>query len=72
MKQELLDYNFVHHSPSQEQIRNYDAVRSKFKEVAELINDICPESREKNVSMTNLEQAMFWANASIARAAVNV
>ncbi|MCP4714891.1 MAG: hypothetical protein GY868_07230, partial [Deltaproteobacteria bacterium] len=47
MKQELLDYNFHHHSPTTQQIEHYDAIRDKFKEVAELICSICPESREK-------------------------
>ena len=67
MKQKLLDYNFNHHSPTSEQIEKYDAIRDKFKEVAELICEICPESRERTESMVNIEQAMFWANASVAR-----
>ncbi|WP_420909120.1 DUF7681 family protein [Lysinibacillus fusiformis] len=32
-----------------------------------MIDDLCPNSREKSVAMTNLETAMFWANDSIAR-----
>ncbi len=68
MEQKLLDYNFVHHSPTSEQIQKYDTIRSKFKEVAKLIVKTCPESREKTEAMINLEQAMFWANASVARA----
>ena len=27
----------------------------------------CPDSRELSLALTNLEQAVFWANASIAR-----
>ncbi len=67
MKRELLEYNFVHRSPTKEQIKNYDTIRDNFKEIATLISEICPESREKTESLVNLEQAMFWANASIAR-----
>ncbi len=67
MKRELLEYNFVHRSPTKEQIKNYDTIRESFKEIATLISEICPESREKTESLVNLEQAMFWANASIAR-----
>jgi hypothetical protein len=37
-----------------------------------LINDLCPESREKSLAITNLEQAVMWANAAIARNAGNL
>jgi hypothetical protein len=35
--------------------------------LAKVLNDVLPEGREKSLAMTNLEQVMFWANASIAR-----
>jgi len=67
MDQSTLDNNFVYHSPKLGQPEKYQTLRDKSKELAELINDLCPESREKSCAFTNLEQAMFWANASIAR-----
>ncbi len=67
MKQEVLDYNFVRHCPNEDQIKRYDSIRSQIKKAAELINEICPEGREKEQAIVNIEQAMFWANASIAR-----
>ncbi|MGP3782344.1 Acb2/Tad1 domain-containing protein [Paenibacillus sp. 1A_MP2] len=35
--------------------------------MAELIDEQTPKSREQSLAMTNLEQAVFWANAAIAR-----
>lgn len=65
--QTQLDNNFRYHSPKDDQPARYEALRNKAKEFAELINASCPDSREKSLAITNLEQASMWANASIAR-----
>ncbi len=67
MTQDQLDNNFIYHAPKEGQAERYQELRDKAKELAELINATCPESREKAVAFTQLETAMFWANASIAR-----
>jgi hypothetical protein len=67
MDQSVIDNNFVYHAPKESQPARYQILRDKAKELAEEINLLCPESREKSLAMTNLEQATFWANASIAR-----
>jgi hypothetical protein len=64
---ELLENNFKYHAPKEGQAEKYTALRDKAKELAYLIDDLCPNSREKSVAMTNLETAVMWANASIAR-----
>lgn len=58
---------FVFHPATPEQGEKYAQMRQKFLELAEYINETCPDSREKSVAITQLEQAQFWANASIAR-----
>lgn len=62
-----LENNFVYHAPKEGQQEKYEAIRSKAKELAQLILVACPDSRERSVALTELETAMFWANASIAR-----
>jgi len=65
--QKVIDNNFIYHAPKEGQQEKYQALRSKAKEFAELINKVCPDSREKSVAFTQLETSIFWANASIAR-----
>ncbi|WPK12245.1 hypothetical protein R6U77_00740 [Lysinibacillus louembei] len=62
-----IENNFMYHSPKEGQQEKYEAIREKAKELAYLIDETCPNSREKSVAMTNLETAVMWANAAIAR-----
>lgn len=62
-----LNNDFVYHKPIKNQPERYEAIRAKTKELAETLVALCPESRELSLAFTNLEQASFWANASIAR-----
>lgn len=62
-----LENNFKYHAPKGNQTERYEALRNKAKELAHMIDELCPNSREKSLAMTNLEQASMWANASIAR-----
>lgn len=66
-RNEQIENNFKYHSPKEGQPENYTALREKAKELAYLIDELCPNSREKSVAITNLETAVMWANASIAR-----
>lgn len=43
-------------------------IRQDCRALAEQINGICPEGREKALAITHLEEVMMWANAAIARA----
>jgi hypothetical protein len=62
-----LDNRFRYHAPKPGQPEKYTAIRDKAKELAELVNELCPDSREKSLAITNLEECSMWANASIAR-----
>jgi hypothetical protein len=62
-----LENDFVYHAPKGDQTERYGKIRAAAKEFALTIADLCPESRELSVALTNLDQAVFWANASIAR-----
>ena len=61
-------YNrFTYHPPKPGQPERYQALREKALELALLILDTTPASREQSTALTHLETAIFWANAGIAR-----
>jgi hypothetical protein len=62
-----LDKRFTYHAPKDDQPKRYEAIRSNAYVLANLIEHSCPESREKSLAITKLEEVVFWANASIAR-----
>jgi hypothetical protein len=62
-----IENNFKYHSPKERQPEKYTAIREKAKELANLIEETAPNSREKSLAMTKIEEAVMWANASIAR-----
>lgn len=68
-EKEKLDNNFTFHPVKTEMLQNhrYEEIRRNAKEFAELLYQFCPPSRELSLAITNLEQTVFWANASIAR-----
>ena len=64
---QTLENNFKYHTPKADQPEKYNKIREKAKELAYLIDDLCPNSREKSLANTKLEEVSMWANASIAR-----
>lgn len=58
---------FTYHAPKEGQPEKYEALRDRARNLSFLIEDLCPESREKSLAITKLEEVVFWANASIAR-----
>lgn len=62
-----LENRFVYHAPKGNQVERYAEIRKKLLESAVFLMNHCPQSRELSLAMTKLEEAMFWANASIAR-----
>jgi hypothetical protein len=67
MEQKDLDNRFIYHEPKDGQSLKYERIRHYGKDLAMLMNKLCPESREKSLAVTKLEEAIMWANASIAR-----
>lgn len=67
MTTEELQTRFTYHAPKPGQPERYQRLRDAARELAALIDAECPESREKSLALTNIEQASMWANAAIAR-----
>ncbi|MEV5707283.1 hypothetical protein [Actinoallomurus sp. NPDC052274] len=62
-----IDNRFTYHPPRAGQPAKFEQLRAAARDLAHLINTVCPESREKSLAVTNLEETVMWANASIAR-----
>jgi len=62
-----LNNRFTYHAPKDTQPERYVALRDAGKELATLIAQCCPEGREQSLAITKLEEAIFWADAGIAR-----
>jgi hypothetical protein len=67
MKSEEIDNNFAYHEATPTQAAKYINIRDHGHSLARLINEYCPEGREKSLAFTKLEEAVMWANAGIAR-----
>jgi hypothetical protein len=66
MQPSQIDELFTYHRPFADQPARYEQLRYAARNLAYLINTNCPESREKSLAITSLQQAIMWANASIA------
>lgn len=62
-----LENEYTYHSPKEDQPERYVYLRLKAKELAMSIVSLTPPSREQSVALTKLEEAIFAANAAIAR-----
>lgn len=62
-----LENRFTYHPPKPGQAETYQGLRSMALDFARAIDAACPDSREKSLAITHLEDAVMWANASIAR-----
>ena len=69
MKQELtnkeIDRRFGCRVLSEEANTHCIKIQEAGKRMAKLINKSCPDSREKSLAFTKIEEAVMWALASI-------
>lgn len=66
-RMDVINRQFTYHAPHGNQTLRYQQIRESAKRTAMLMEENCPNSRELSLALTNLEQAVFWANAAIAR-----
>lgn len=62
-----IEKRFTYHDPKDGQTERYNLIRDNGKRLAYLIKHNTQPSREQSLAFTHLEQAIMWANASIAR-----
>lgn len=58
---------FLHHHVTPKAQGAINKFRNLCTNLAHELNDDLPESREKSLAMTALEEAMFWTNACLSR-----
>lgn len=58
---------FTYAPPKDDQPARYVAIREQAKCLAETLYSLCPHSAERTLARRKLEEAVMWANASIAR-----
>ena len=61
-----IEKRFTYHSPKGREHR-FQTLRDSAKSLAYEIKKQCPDSRERSLALTKLEEVIMWANASIAR-----
>jgi len=62
-----LHKRFTYHPPKPGQSELYEQIRTLLRRAAVVLVEVCPDSRELAKAIASLEEASFWANASIAR-----
>lgn len=61
-----LDEVFKYHTPDQQQIAAYTAIRRAARALAEIIILECPPSADRTAALRKVREAVMTANASIA------
>jgi hypothetical protein len=59
---------FEYHPPINEEVKmRHESIRDTCFNLAEIIVELTPSSREQSLAITKLEEVMMWSNAAIAR-----
>ncbi|MEV4575975.1 hypothetical protein AB0K16_22285 [Nonomuraea jabiensis] len=56
-----------HPASTEERKRDHEAIRDACMVLVMTLDSIVPDGRELSLAVTNIEQAMYWANAGAAR-----
>jgi hypothetical protein len=62
-----LKRRFTYYPPTGDKASIHEDIRREFLTFALDVIDLIPAGREKSLFVTCLEEAMFWANAGVAR-----
>lgn len=66
MSAEEIRHRFKHHPPTDEAVAMHTVVRKQCTDLALSLWATLPDSREKSLALTALQEAAMWSNAAIA------
>lgn len=58
---------FTYHPPRGNQPARYERLRAEARALARTIVELVPDSRERSLALTKLEEVIMWANAGVSR-----
>lgn len=62
-----LENRFKFHPADEKAGRKHEQIRHQCHQLAATVQMMTPPGREQSLAITKIEEAMMWANASIAR-----
>lgn len=65
-REEVVERFGAYRRPTEVTIPKFTAIQQKAQELALLIHDLCPESKQKATALTQLEMCKMSANAAVA------
>lgn len=60
-----LERSLTNHTPPSQVIPMIEEVRELAKDVGERIIQLCPDTRERSLALTHLEETVMWAVKSL-------
>lgn len=64
---EKLRKSFSYHPPKGDQTERFVKLREKALELAEMVVQTCPHSREASMSLRRIEESVMWATSAISQ-----
>lgn len=65
-QEEQIRHSFTDHPPKEDQSERYASLRRHGRDLADEILRRVPDSRERSLALTKVEEAVMWANKGIA------
>lgn len=61
----MIDKPYAYHKPSSQGLEAITRLREMFSQVDRTIREVCPNTRERSIALTNNEQTAMWAIKSV-------
>lgn len=56
---------FSYHKPSEAGLSKITQLREAYSKLQDLVDEVCPQSRERSIACTDLEGSAMWAIKSV-------